>query len=31
MKKAIGVGLILGAAAFAWVAASPSRVGAGGS
>ena len=30
MKKAIGVGLILGAAAFAWVAASPGRVGAGG-
>jgi hypothetical protein len=31
MKKAIGVGLILGAAAFAWMAASPGVSGAGGS
>lgn len=30
MKKVVGVGLILGAAAFAWVAASPG-VGSGGS
>jgi hypothetical protein len=29
MKKVIGVGLILGAAAFAWLMAVPSQSGAG--
>ena len=30
MKRMIGVGMILSAAAFAWMTASPGRSGAGG-